>query len=282
MVTLTVHSAGKAPTVDGAQPYVDKPKGAALMRPDTDVVGYSGAEADAQAAQWLVALEAITGGLAHDFRNILAVIDSSLRLIASHPEQVDKILIFVDGAREGVTRGMKLTSQLMSVARQPQSSPIAGNVNDLLRDIERFLSYGAGPGINVMLELAPDTPPCLNIPSQFSAAMLNLVMNARDAMPKGGDVQISTERCEAQAFLSHALDPGVYVRVRVRDSGKGMSAGVLQRIFDPFFTTKGDNGNGLGLPQVCAFMRRVGGDVTVSSEPDRGTTFDLLFPAHQV
>ncbi|MEX2374472.1 MAG: ATP-binding protein [Dehalococcoidia bacterium] len=268
--------------VDGAQPYVDEPEGAALMRPDTDVVDYSGAEADAQAAQWLVALEAITGGLAHDFRNILAVIDSGLRLIASHPEQVDKILSFVDGAREGVTRGMKLTSQLMSVARQPQSSPIAGNVNELLREIERFLSYGAGPGINVILELAPDTPPCLNIPSQFGAAMLNLVMNARDAMPNGGDIRISTERCEAQAFLSHALGHGVYVRVRVRDSGKGMSAGVLQRVFDPFFTTKGEKGNGLGLPQVCAFIRRVGGDVTVISELDRGTTFDLLFPAQQV
>jgi signal transduction histidine kinase len=100
-------------------------------------------------------------------------------------------------------------------------------------------------------------------------------------MPKGGEVRISTERCEARTAAPGLSAPGVYVRVRVKDSGQGMPAEVLQNIFDPLFTTKGEKGTGLGVPQVCAFMRQIGGHIEVTSEPGIGTTFDLLFPSFQ-
>ena len=122
---------------------------------------------------------------------------------------------------------------------------------------------------------------CLINPSQFNAAILNLVLNARDAMSDGGDVQISTARCSVKSTSEGLPTPGLYVQVRVKDSGQGMSAETLRKIFDPFFTTKGESGIGLGLPQVCAFMQRIGGHVAVTSEPGIGTTFYLLFPAVQ-
>ncbi len=146
-------------------------------------------------------------------------------------------------------------------------------------NLELFLRYGAGPGIRIVLELASDIPKCLIDPSQFDAAVINLAINARDAMPNGGEIQISTERWPVETTTSGSAVPGTYVRVRVKDSGQGMPAEVVRKVFDPFFTTKGEKGTGLGLPQVYAFMRRIGGYVDVISEQGIGTTFDLLFPS---
>jgi len=221
----------------------------------------------------------MTGGIAHDFRNILAIIESGLRLAESSSEQPEKVRVFIAGAREGIDRGLKLTSQLLMFARQQELEACAGDVNELLRTLEMFLNYGAGPGIRIVLDLAPDMPKCLLDPSQFNAAVLNLVVNARDAMPNGGEIQISTARRVVKAATAGAPAPGTYVQVRVTDSGHGMSAEVVRNIFDPLFTTKGERGTGLGLPQVGAFMRLIGGYVGVASEPGIGTTVDLLFPS---
>jgi nitrogen-specific signal transduction histidine kinase len=123
-----------------------------------------------------------------------------------------------------------------------------------LRQLELFLRYGAGSGIRIVFELAPDIPNYLMDQSQLNAAMLNLVINARDAMPNGGEIQISTALWEVKTTTTQSPPaPGTYVRVRVKDAGQGMPPRTLQRIFDPFFTTKGEQGTGLGLPQVCAF-----------------------------
>jgi signal transduction histidine kinase len=145
--------------------------------------------------------------------------------------------------------------------------------------LEVFLKYGAGPSARIVLDLSPRIPECLVDPSQFAAAILNLVINARDAMPHGGVIQIGTARYEPAEPIRGSGGPNVYVRVRVQDNGLGMSGPVVEKIFEPFFTTKGEKGTGLGVPQVCAFMRNVGGRVSVASELGRGTTFDLLFPA---
>jgi signal transduction histidine kinase len=136
-----------------------------------------------------------------------------------------------------------------------------------------------GPGIRIVLELASDIPKCLIDPSQSNAAILNLVVNARAAMPNGGEVQISTKRWAVEAATLGSPAPGTYVRVRVKDSGQGMPEEVMRKVFDPFFTTKGEKGPGLGLPQVRAFMRLIGGHVSFTSEWGVGTTFDLLFPS---
>jgi signal transduction histidine kinase len=146
-------------------------------------------------------------------------------------------------------------------------------VNELLRNLELPLRYSAGPGIRIVLKLASDIPKCFIDPSQFDTAILNLVVNARDAMPNGGELQISTDRWAVETAISGSAAPSIYVRVRVKDSGPGMPAEVLRKVFDPFFTTKGEKGTGLGLPRQ-AFMRLIGGHVGVTSERGRGTTFD--------
>ena len=209
----------------------------------------SPAEQRARATQRLAALGEMTGGIAHDFRNLLAVIESGLRLAENSLEQPDKVRVYIAAARQGIDRGVKLTSQLLAFAKRQELEARAGDVNDLLRNLELLLTYSAGPGIRIVLELAPDIPNCLIDPSQFDAAVLNLVVNARDAMPHGGEVRISTERWVAETTISCEPAPGAYVRVCVKDSGQGIPTEVVGKVFDPLFTTKGENGNGLGLPQ---------------------------------
>jgi signal transduction histidine kinase len=224
----------------------------------------------------LALLGEMTASVSHDFRNILAVIEASLRL-AEKSELPERARVYVAAAREGISRGGELTSQLLSFVKKRKLEPRAEDANKLLGDLEPFLQHGAGPNSSVVLDLAPDIPQCLLDPSQFNAAILNLVINARDAMPDGGQIHISTAQLMMEP--THALPtPGNYVRVRVEDEGQGMPEELVQQIFDPFFTTKGEQGTGLGLPQVSAFMRLVGGYISIASEWGHGTTFDLLFP----
>jgi signal transduction histidine kinase len=238
----------------------------------------SAAELSARAAQRLSVLAEMTGGIAHDFRNILAVIDSGLHLAQKSAHDPAAASALITGAREGVARGVALTSQLLSFAKQRELIARAGDANELLTRLDLFLRYAAGAEVRIILELSSDIPDCLIDPSQFNAAILNLVINARDAMANGGEVRISTARWVPEDAASEA-HPGEYVRVRVKDEGVGMTDDVIQNIFQPFFTTKGEHGTGLGLPQVVAFMRNVGGHVGVVSALGRGTTFDLFFPA---
>jgi signal transduction histidine kinase len=231
-----------------------------------------------RATQRLASLGEMTGGIVHDVRNILAVIESGLRLAEKYSEEPEKASACFAGVHDGIDRGLKLTSQLLTFARQRKFEACEGDANELLRQLELLLRYGAGPEIHIVFDLAPNIPNCLLDPSQFNAAILNLVVNARDAMPNGGELQISTERWRVGTSTQDLPVPGIYVRVRVKDCGEGMPPETLTRIFDPFFTTKGERGTGLGLPQVCAFMRLIGGYVNVVSEREKGTIVDLLFP----
>ena len=227
-----------------------------------------------RAASRLTALGEMTVGIVHDFNNVLAVVEAGLRL-AARAEQLEQIRDLLSATRVGLDRGTSLMPQLMAFAKEERLEPCAGDANKLLSSLGPLLKCGAGPRVRVALNLAADLPHCLLDPSQFNAAVLNLILNSRDAMPNGGEIRITT-----------AMFPGdgprgarTYVRVRVQDEGLRMSDEVIQHIFDPFFTTKGKKGNGLGLPQVYAFMRSIGGDVSVRSALGRGTTFDLLFHA---
>lgn len=233
----------------------------------------------AGAAQRLSILGEMTGGIVHDFRNTLSVIDSALRLAESNLSNPDKAATFISGAREGIARGVRLTSRLLNLARQGDIKTGAADANSLLKNLEVFLKYGAGPSVRIVLECSPTLWPIVVDPSQFAAAMLNLVVNARDAMASaGGEVRISTSHVQPTSATVTSERHGAYVRVRVQDNGSGISDHIAQRLFEPFFTTKGDNGTGLGLPQVGAFMRQIGGHVNISSEEGRGTTVDLFFP----
>jgi len=228
------------------------------------------------AAQKMCALGEMTGGIAHDFRNILSIVASGLRAAERNVDDPAKLKSALVAIQEGVARGERMTSRLLSFASQQELVASPEDVNVLLRKLEPFLNYGAGSGFRIELALAADLPTCLVDPPRFNAAILNLVVNARDAMPEGGAVRISTTAVRGMNFGQ----PCDYVRVRVRDHGVGMAAEVLDRIFDPYFTTKGERGTGLGIPQVHSLMEQVGGFVRVDSNVGEGTSFDLFFPTH--
>ena len=238
------------------------------------------AEQRARAAR-VAALGEMTGGIVHDFRNILAVVESGLRLAATSFEQPEKARAYITEARDGLERGRRLASQLLTFAKMPERAPRAWNFNALLRQLEPFLQCGVGPGVKIVMTLTPALPECLVDQSQFAAAMLNLVLNARDAMPSGGEVQISTRALDAETTSPDEPSARARVRIRVSDSGLGMSAGVIEKIFDPFFTTKGETGTGLGLSQVSACMRLHDGQINVVSGIGSGTAVDLLFPVER-
>ena len=174
-----------------------------------------------------------------------------------------------------------MTSELLAFAKQQTFVTDFGDVNKCLRTFGRFLSYGAGPDIRITLELEPNIPACIIDRALFNVAVLNLVINARDAMPNGGEIRIITERLIQKTSVPNAPEPGEYVRVRVKDHGQGMTPADLRKVFNPFFTTKGQMGTGIGLPQVQAFMQIVGGQVSIASEQGIGTTVDLWFPSMQ-
>jgi signal transduction histidine kinase len=228
----------------------------------------------AQAAARITALGEMTRGIAHDFRNVLCMLTSGLNIAEASTDEPEKLKLALGAMHDGIARGLRVTNQLLDFSRQQELKPGFDDINSLLAAMKAFLKYGAGPGIRVILNLAPGLPKCLVDPPQLNAAILNLVVNARDAMPDGGDIRISTA-----LIHSRRGDGRDYVRVRVRDNGAGMAPDVLARIFDPFFTTKGDGGTGLGVPQVQALMNRVHGYVTVDSIVGKGTAFDLFFPA---
>ena len=235
-------------------------------------------ERSARAVQKISALGEMTGGIVHDFRNVLAVVASGLRVAERNAGDPAKLAAALAAAHDGVERGLRMISRLLAFASQQELKAGPEDVNALLEKLRMFLKYGAGSGIRVILELASDLPKCLVDPPQFNAAILNLVVNARDAMPEGGVIRISTSAIRGM----NLGQPCDYVRIRVRDHGVGMPPDVIERIFDPYFTTKGDSGTGLGDPAgacIDATGRRLCYAWTALSA--KGTSFDLFFPVHE-
>ena len=253
-------------------PTVNDPGSAAVSLPDVP------RQRSTRANQRITALGEMTAGLAHDFRNILTIIESGLALAGRSRHDPEKAQAALDAVHDGIRRGIRLTSQLVVFARPEKPEVHPQSVNDLLSGLKTFLKYGAGPGIRIDLALSPGLPPCPIDPPQFNAAVLNLVINARDAMPQGGQIGIETDLWQSPGGETGAPTDR-FVRVRIVDEGCGMPPEVVEHLFDPYFTTKGDAGTGLGMPQVAAFMRSSGGTVRVDTEPGAGTTFELLFPA---
>ncbi|MER8955847.1 ATP-binding protein [Mesorhizobium sp. M0833] len=249
--------------------------------PDAPRDARTAAEQRERATHRLAELGEMTGGIAHDFRNLLAVIESGLGLAERRADEPERVRAYIAAAREGIDRGIELTSLLLAFAKHQEVDIHAGNLNKFLTSFEPFLRYGAGPDVRVKLELGPDVPDCLIDPALFDTAVLNLVMNARDAMPSGGEIRIITERLVQTTAKPDPPGPGTHACVRVKDHGCGMAPEVLRKVFDPFFTTKGEKGTGIGMPQVQALTQMVGGRIRISSERGIGTTVDLLFPSVQ-
>ncbi|WP_231382129.1 two-component system sensor histidine kinase NtrB [Sphingobium indicum] len=245
--------------------------------PTVDSEEAAAEEASASAIQRMIALGQMSSGFVHDFRNILAVISAGLSLARRHESDPVASNGFLAGAQEGVDRGLKMATRLLDFTSGHDCEVHAENVNDALRQSEALLRYAAGADTRLILQLGSNVPDFDFDRPQFNAAIMNLVINARDAMPDGGVIQISTDLVTQPAFTGVNLE--AYVQIRVQDDGTGMSASVMRRIIDPFFTTKAETGTGLGLPQVDAFVKQAGGFMRIDSAIGAGSVFDLFFPA---
>lgn len=222
-------------------------------------------------AQRIEALGRMTGGIAHDFNNLLAVIASGLRVLrrslGRDQAAADEVVSQIADATD---RGVALCAQLLAFARRQDLKVEAIDANGQLARLNQLLRQAAGSNIRLAMEPAPDLWPCYADRVQFDTAILNLVVNARDAMPRGGSIDLRTRNL-------HNGTAGDYVEVSVTDAGEGMSPEIRQRALEPFFSTKGENGTGLGLSQVYGVMQQVGGDLRIESEVGVGTCVRLLF-----
>jgi signal transduction histidine kinase len=243
------------------------------------------AEAQMRQLQKVEALGQLTSGVAHDFNNMLAVIKSGLSLIKKQLQNEDaEIASVIDATADGADRAAALTSRLMAFARQQplEAKPVdPGKLVDGLADL---LHRTLGPNVEFRKNIQPDGWNCLLDPAQFESAILNLCVNARDAMPDGGPLTLSTRNVRLGGGSASAvgIDPGDYVHVAVSDAGVGMPPDVVARAFDPFFTTKEPGkGTGLGLSQVYDFVTKSDGHIGIDSQPGNGTVVNMHFKRHE-
>ena len=237
-------------------------------------------QAQLRQSQKMEALGRMTGRVAHDFNNLLTVIRSSTDLLKRPSVPEDRRIRLVEAISEVVERGTLFTSQLLSFARRQALHPARLDVSSTLAGMTNVIASLVGPDVNVVIEPA-DTPCVVLVDSgQFEAAILNLAMNAREAMNDEGELVISIEPTDLiPASRSYPLMEGRFVAVSVRDNGSGIAPFSLERIFEPYFSTKDvGQGTGLGLSQVFGFAKQSGGEIRVTSHLDQGSTFTLYLP----
>ena len=235
-----------------------------------------------QQAQKMEAIGNLTGGIAHDFNNLLGVVVLSLDSLAVHLNTNPEAAALADEALMGALKGAELTRQLLAFARRQELRPAHLPLNDVVREIMTLARRVLGDTITVSMELGDTIWPVLADRGQLESSLLNLALNARDAMPIGGQLTITTANVQvdaAMAITHPELTVGEYATISVSDTGTGMTPEVKARIFEPFFTTKAPgHGTGLGLSAVFGFLRQSKGLVTVYSEPGHGTMFRLYLP----
>lgn len=222
----------------------------------------------------------LTGGVAHDFNNVLTAAMGCLELIRREGRS-RHISSLAETALRSINRGAQLTQQLLAFARRQALRPVSADLNTLLSEIGVLIRRAVGETIDVTIEACPDLPRCHVDPAQFEAAVMNLVINARDAMPAGGCLRLTTEKIGTEHLPADVdLDRGDYVALTVEDNGEGMRPEVLSRVFEPFYTTKEiGKGSGLGLSMVYGFAKQSGGCAHIESALGAGTRVTLYLPA---
>ena len=239
-------------------------------------------------SQKMEAVGQLTGGIAHDFNNMLAGIIGSLALLARRLDgaELERVQRYIDTATNSANRAAALTHRLLAFARRQSLDVKPTDINALVHSLEELLHRTLGQGIALETVLDPSVWPALTDANQFESALLNLAINARDAMPTGGKLTVETANTHLDEAYTRAFDglaPGDYVALSVSDTGQGMTPDVQARAFEPFFTTKPiGQGTGLGLSMIYGFVKQSGGHVRLYSEVGRGTTVRLYLPRHQL
>ncbi len=236
-------------------------------------------------SQRLDAIGQMTGGIAHDFNNLLTVIIGNLELLEMRGGGDDKQQALVRDALASAELGADLIRQLMVFARQSHLRPVEADLGAVCRETLAILKGTLGEAYTIKTLIAPNLHPVLVDTAQLQSALVNLALNARDAMPNRGELLISIENVTIDdSYMAQEthVAMGNYLRVSVSDNGIGMCAETQLRVFEPFFTTKASSGGtGLGLAMVYGFVRQSGGHIALYSEPGHGTTFSMYFPVHQ-
>ncbi|RUM21195.1 response regulator [Rhizobium vallis] len=246
----------------------------------------SAAQAQVRQLQKMETIGQLTGGVAHDFNNMLAIIIGSLDLAQRrmNGNEDPRLLNSIQNARDGAQRAAVLTARLLAFSRQQPLAPEIIDANKLVGGMSELLRRTLGEQIRIETVLAGGLWPSFADLSQLENAILNLAVNARDAMPGGGHLTIetaNTELDERYARTHSEVEAGQYVMISITDTGIGMSPDVIDRAFDPFYTTKGPGkGTGLGLSQVYGYIKQSGGHIKIYSEIDRGTTVKIYLPRH--
>jgi PAS domain S-box-containing protein len=239
-------------------------------------------EAQLVQSQKMEAVGQLTGGVAHDFNNLLQVIGSNLQLLLKNLPSDDANRKFAENAMTGVSRGAKLTAQLLAFSRQQPLEPKPKNVDRLLRGMDDMLRRTLGEAIEIETIIGRDLWNCLVDPVQLENVILNLAINARDAMGHSGKLTIEASNAPLDKEYAEAhpnVEPGQYVMLAISDNGSGISPEIIEKVFDPFFTTKATGeGTGLGLSMVYGFIKQSGGHVRIYSEVGCGTTVRVYLP----
>jgi signal transduction histidine kinase/DNA-binding response OmpR family regulator len=232
-----------------------------------------GLEEQLSHARKMEAVGQLTGGVAHDFNNLLTVVLGNIELIKRRTGEQHELSRQIDAVRLAAEKGGALTRQLLAFSRRQRLNPLTVDLNALIADFAPLLRQAVGEAVSIDLSLATQPLPAHLDAAQFESALLNLAVNARDAMEGGGLLSVETKTIDGD-------EPRILVVVR--DTGQGMDAEVASRIFEPFFTTKEiGKGSGLGLSQVYGFVRQSGGEVSVSSAPGKGAVFEIYLPLSQ-
>jgi signal transduction histidine kinase len=239
-------------------------------------------ESQVRQAQRMEAIGQLTGGVAHDFNNILTVITGTIEILGEAVKDRPHLSQITNMIGAAAARGADLTQHLLAFARRQPLQPRSVDVNALVIEATRLLRPTLGEQIEVESMLAHDSQPALIDPSQLSTAILNLALNARDAMPDGGKLTLETKNVvldENYAGINREVSPGNYVMIAVSDSGKGIPVNLLEKVFEPFFSTKEvGKGSGLGLSMVYGFVKQSNGHIRIYSEEGHGTTVKLYLP----
>jgi PAS domain S-box-containing protein len=247
-----------------------------------DITAQKRAESQLRQSQKMEAIGRLAGGVAHDFNNILGIINACAEFLRDRIDSASEPSLYVENIRKAIERGRSLTKQMLAFSRTSSIQPRVFDVNERLRDISKLLRPLMGDDVEILIVPKSTSAIVEADPGQFDQVVVNLAVNARDAMPRGGKLILETSLIQFDETFTdrqQSMAAGNYVLLAVSDTGTGMDAVTVSRIFEPFFTTKEPGkGTGLGLATVYGIVKQSGGNILVYSEPGQGSTFKIYFP----